>query len=128
MAVRFLVRALGNAAALWLAGAVVPGVTLRGLGPDLAAGLVLGLINALAWPLLFRLTFWLTLLTQGLFVLVLNAACLALAAWLVPGFEIEGPLAAGLAALLVSAVGWVLTRLLGDDREAALRRRDRPPR
>lgn len=128
MAVRFLVRALGNAAALWLAGTLVPGVTLRGLGPDVVAGVVLGAINALVWPLLFRLTFWLTLVTQGLFVLVLNAACLALAAWLVPGFEIDGPLAAGLAAVLVSAVGWVLTRVLGDDREQALRRRDRPPR
>ena len=55
-------------------------------------------------------------------------SCLALAAWVVPGFDVGGPVAAFLAALVVSAVGWVLAQVLGDDRELALRRRDRPPR
>jgi putative membrane protein len=112
--VGFILRVLVNAATIALAAALIPGMHLAGATPALLAGVVLGLINALVRPVLVILTFPLTLLTLGLFLLVLNGFCLALTAWLVPGFEIDGFLAAVLGALLVSVVSWVLTAFVSD--------------
>jgi putative membrane protein len=112
--VGFLVRVLVNAATIALAAALIPGIHLEGATPALLAGVVLGLINALVRPVLVVLTFPLTLLTLGLFLLVLNALCLAATAWLVPGFAVDGFLPAVLGALLVSVVSWVLTAFVND--------------
>ena len=110
----FIVRVLVNAAVIALAAALVPGLHLAGAMPALLAGLVLGLINALVRPVLVVLTLPLTLLTLGLFLLVLNGICLALTAWLVPGFDIDGFLPAVLGALVISVVSGVLTAFLSD--------------
>ena len=110
----FIVRVLVNAATIALAAAVVPGIRLEGATPALLAGVVLGLINALVRPVLVVLTFPLTLLTLGLFLLVLNGVCLAATAWLVPGFDLDGFLPAVLGALLISAVSWMLTAFVSD--------------
>ena len=109
-----LVRILVNAATIALAARVVPGIHLNGVGPALLAGLVLGLINALVRPVLVIVTFPLTLLTLGLFLLVLNGICLALTSWLVSGFDIDGFVPAVLGALVVSVVSWVLTAFVSD--------------
>ncbi len=110
----FIVRVLVNAATIALAAAVVPGIRLEGATPALLAGVVLGLINALVRPVLVVLTFPLTLLTLGLFLLVLNGVCLAATAWMVPGFDVDGLLPAVLGALLVSVVSWALTAFVSD--------------
>ncbi len=110
----FIVRVLVNAATIALAAAFVPGLHLEGAVPALLAGLVLGVINALVRPVLVILTLPLTLLTLGLFLLVLNGVCLALTAWLVPGFDIAGFLPAMLGALVISVVSWVLTAFVSD--------------
>lgn len=110
----FILRVLVNAAALYVAAWLVPGITLDGLGSTLAAGLVLGLVNAVVRPLLVVLTLPLTLLTLGLFLLVLNAVCLWLTAALVPGFAVRDFPSAFLAALVGSLVSWVLTAFLSD--------------
>jgi putative membrane protein len=107
--VGFIVRVLVNAATIALAAALIPGIHLDGPLPALLAGVVLGLVNALVRPVLVILTLPLTLLTLGLFLLVLNGLCLAMTAWLVPGFDIDGLLSAVLGALLVSVVSWALT-------------------
>jgi putative membrane protein len=112
--VGFLVRALVNAATIALAAALLPGIRLEGAWPALLAGLVLGLVNALVRPVLVILTLPLTLLTLGLFLLVLNGLCLALTAWLVPGLDIDGFLAAVLGALVISVVSWLLTAFVSD--------------
>ncbi|HEU4370918.1 MAG TPA: phage holin family protein [Methylomirabilota bacterium] len=78
------------------------------------AGLVLGLVNALVRPVLLVLTLPLTVLTLGLFLLVLNGLCLALTAWLVPGLDVDGLVPAGLGALVVSVVSWLLTAFVSD--------------
>jgi putative membrane protein len=104
-----LVRVVINTAALLLAAHVVTGVEVRSLPVALAAGLVLGLINAVVRPVLVFLTFPLTLLTLGLFLLVLNAFCVWLTSALVPGFTVRGVWPALLTALIVSAVSWVLS-------------------
>jgi putative membrane protein len=112
--VGFIVRVLVNAATIALAAAFVPGLRLDGAVPALLAGLVLGLINALVRPVLLVLTLPLTLITLGLFLLVLNGICLALTAWLVPGFDVEGFLPAMLGALVISVVSWILTAFVSD--------------
>jgi len=112
--VGFIVRVLVNAATIALAAALVPGIRLEGAMPALLAGVVLGLINALVRPVLVIVTFPLTLLTLGLFLLVLNGVCLAVTAWLVPGFDVDGLLPAVLGALLVSVVSWALTAFVSD--------------
>jgi len=103
-----------NAAALWVAASLIPGIALGGLGHTLLAALVLGIINAVVRPILIFLTLPITLVTLGLFIFVLNAFCLWLTSRLVPGFEVHGFGAAFLGALVISAVSWVLTAFLSD--------------
>jgi putative membrane protein len=110
----FLLRVLINAAALWVAASLIPGITLRDLTATLLAALVLGVINAIVRPILIFLTLPITLLTLGLFIFVLNAFCLWLTSRLVPGFVVEGFGAAFLGALVISAVSWVLTAFVSD--------------
>jgi len=87
---------------LWVVAKIVPGIEVAGVGHALLAGLVLGIINALIKPLLVILTLPITVLTLGLFLLVINALLLRLAAAIVPGFEVRGFGAAFLGALLLS--------------------------
>jgi putative membrane protein len=105
-----------NAAMIYLASQVVPGIALRGkpLWPALLAGLVLAFINAVVRPVLQIVTLPLTLLTLGLFLFVLNAFCLWLTSAVVPGFDIEGFRAAFFGALLISVVSWALTVFVSD--------------
>jgi putative membrane protein len=122
----FLIRVLVNAVAIWIAGAIVPGIQIRGLATILGAALVLGLINAIVRPVLLVLTFPLTLVTLGLFLFVLNAFCLWVTAALVKGFAVEGFWAAVLGALVVSAVSWAVNGFLSDRGEVVvITRRDR---
>lgn len=110
----FLVRVLIYAAAIYLAAVIVPGIEVSGLPTALGAGLVLGLINAVVRPVLVILTLPVTLLTLGLFLLVLNALCLWLTSVLVSGFAVQGFWAAVLGALVVSLVSWALTAFVSD--------------
>jgi putative membrane protein len=103
-----LVRFLVNAAALWVAARLVPGIEAGGVGSVLAIALVFGVLNALIKPFL----------TLGLFTLVVNAAMLMLTAWfggkLGIEFRVEGFWAAFLGALLVSIVSTLLSWLLSE--------------
>ena len=110
----FVIRVLLNAAAIWLASRIVPGITVDGATQILVAGLVLGLINALVRPVLVILTLPLTLVTLGLFLLVLNAFCLKLTSWLVTGLHVDGFWAVVLGAVVISLVSWVLTAFVSD--------------
>ena len=110
----FVIRVLINAAALWVAAALIPGIVLRGLRYTLLAALVLGVINAIVRPVLVFLTLPITLLTLGLFIFVLNAFCLWLTARLVPGFEVRGFVAALLGAIVISIVSWLVNAFVSD--------------
>jgi putative membrane protein len=110
----FILRVVVYALALLVAAHVVRGIGLDGLTSALVAGLVLGVVNAVVRPVLVVLTFPITLLTLGLFLLVLNAFCLWLVSVFVPGFHVVGFWAAFWGALLVSVVSWILTALISD--------------
>jgi putative membrane protein len=109
---RFLLRLLLNAVAVMFAAWFVPGIAVSSPGTALLAGAVLGLVNAVIRPILIILTLPFTLLTLGLFIFIVNAICLALVAWLVPGFTISGFWAALFGALVISLVSWLLSAIL----------------
>jgi putative membrane protein len=99
---RWLTLALG----IWVAVSLVPGISVESMGTLALAGLVLGLVNAILRPVLVLLTLPITLLTLGLFYLIVNGVAFALAAALVPGFRVETFGSAVLGSLIVSVVGW----------------------
>ena len=104
---RFLVRALIAAIGLWVADALIDGISFDSAAWLLGAAVVLGLINAFVRPLAVILTLPITMITLGLFLLVLNAGMLALAGWMLPGFHIAGFWPAFLGAIVVSLVSCV---------------------
>jgi len=83
----------------------LPGFHVEGWVPALIGSVVLAAINAVLKPVLFVLTLPFTILTLGLFLLVLNAFCLWLAQRLVPGFDIHGFLTTLLASIILALVG-----------------------
>ncbi len=107
MLIGFLVIWLVTALGLWLVTVIVPGVRVQSAGDLLLAALVLGAINAVIRPVLWVLTMPLTVLSFGLFALLINALMVRFAAVLVPGFEVatfgEALLAALIMALLAIA-------------------------
>lgn len=110
--ISFLVHWLVQAVALFVTVRLVSGVSVASYGVLAVAALVIGLVNALVRPVLTILSFPLTILTLGLFYLVVNGACFALAAALVPGFRVEGCGTAIIGALVMSIVGWLLGKVL----------------
>ena len=118
----FLIRAVVNALAIWLATEIVPGIEAGSVTTVVVAALVLGLVNAIVRPVLLVLTLPLTLVTLGLFLFVLNALCLWLTSAIVPGFEVRGFWPAFWGALIVSALSWVASSVSADLRCAPDRR------
>jgi putative membrane protein len=110
----FLLRVLANILAIVLAASIVPGIRLDGVLPAVAAGLLLGFVNAVVRPVLLILTLPITLVTLGLFLFVLNGVCLWLVAAVVKGFHVAGFWPAVLGALCVSVVSWIVTTLVSD--------------
>jgi putative membrane protein len=74
--------------AVLMAAYVIPGVTVAGWWTALVVAVVLGVLNTFLKPILLFLTFPVTVLTLGLFALVVNTALILLATWIVPGFAI----------------------------------------
>jgi len=109
----FLIRLAIGMLGLWVAQAIVPGVTITGLGTLALAALLLGLANAVVRPLLVILTLPITLLTLGLFLLVVNAAVLALVAAMLDEFTIAGFWPALLGSCVVSLVSWLASGWIG---------------
>jgi len=110
----FLLRAVIAAIGLWIASRYVPGVHIDNVETLLLAGLLLGVVNAIVRPIAFILTLPITVLTLGLFLLVLNAAMVALVAWILPGFHLHGGLKAALLTwLIVWMTGLVGSLLIG---------------
>lgn len=104
----FLIHWVVVAIALWVTAYLVPGVTISSWTSLAIAALVLGFVNAIVKPVLVILTLPITILTLGLFYLVVNAIAFGLAAALVPGFSVAGPVAAIVGALVTSLVSWFI--------------------
>ncbi|HEX4714701.1 MAG TPA: phage holin family protein [Ktedonobacteraceae bacterium] len=116
----FLIRLLVNAAALWVATRIVPGVTYSGeLLPFLGVALVFGIVNAFIGPVVKLLALPLIIVTLGIFALVINGLLLWLTSSLSEslglGFHVSGFWAALFGSLVVSIVSTLLWMLIGQD-------------
>ena len=109
----FLMRAAISALGLWVASELLGGLTFDTPAKLILSAIVLGVVNAVVRPLAFILTLPITIVTLGLFLLVLNAGMVALVAWLVPGFQVSGFWTAVGAALIVSLVSWAASSVIG---------------
>lgn len=107
MIIGFLFLWLLTAVGLWVVTGIVPGVRICSPGGLWTAALVLGLVNAFIRPLLWLLTLPLTLLTFGLFALVINALMIKLTAALVTDLEVDGFVPALLAAVVMSLLALI---------------------
>lgn len=110
----FLVRTLICAGGLWLASRVLPGMRFDTDVTLLLAAVLLGLVNAIVRPLLVVLTFPITVLTLGLFLLVVNAAMLGLVSWLLDGFRLADFGTALAGSIIVGLTGWVGSWFIGN--------------
>ncbi|MDQ1832314.1 phage holin family protein [Massilia scottii] len=109
---RLLLTWLINAAALLALPFLMSSVEVTNMGTALVAALVLGLVNTLIRPVLVLLTLPVTLLSMGLFILVINALLFWAVANLVGGFQVAGFWSAFIAAILYSIISWALSTLL----------------
>jgi putative membrane protein len=117
----FLLRAAFASLGLWLATTVLSGLVFRDVQTLIIAALLLGVMNAVVRPLIIMLTLPITVLTMGLFLLVVNAAMLGLVASLLDGFSIRSFGTALAASLIVSLCTAVASALMGGIRIQVIR-------
>jgi len=103
---------LVGALALWLVAQIVPGIEIQGFGAALAGTIVIAIVNGTLGIVLKFLAFPLTLLTLGLFLLVIDAFLLKLASLFTPGFRVRGFFSALLGSLALSILTWILRRII----------------
>jgi putative membrane protein len=109
----FLIRVAIVAVGLWMATVWVPGVGIDSPSTLILAGLLLGIVNSIVRPIAIVLTLPITIATLGLFLLVINAAMVALVAWMLPGMHVAGFGAAFWTAVVVSLVSIVGSWFIG---------------
>ena len=107
----FLINLLINGLAVYITAHVLPGVSVDSFVTAIIVSVVLALVNTFIKPILFILTLPATILTLGLFTLVINALMVFLVATFVPGFHVNGFWSALFFSLILSLVGWVLRGL-----------------
>lgn len=116
--IRFIIQALVTMAGLWLSAQVVRGVEFTSTGSLIAAAIILGLVNAFVRPILVVLTFPITVVTLGLFLLVVNAAMIGLTSIFLGGFVVDGLWAGIGAAIVTGVVSWIAGAFIGGGEEA----------
>ena len=111
---RFIVQFLVTCFGLWLSSRVLDGVDFLSSGSLLTAALLLGIANAVVRPVLTFVTFPLTIVTFGLFLLVVNATMIGLVASLLGGFVVDGMWAGIGAAVVTGIVSWFAGWFIGE--------------
>ena len=113
--IRFLLRACFAALGLWIASRIVPGIHISSWQSLALCALLLGVINAIVRPIVVFFTLPFTIITLGLFLLVVNGLMLGLAAMFFRGVGVHGLWAAILGALVISITSWIGSVVLGGD-------------
>ncbi len=111
---QIIVALILNALALVITTYIVPGVKVADFTTAILAGIVLGLVNTFIKPILELITLPITIITLGLFAFVINAVMLFIAAAVVPGFMVDGWIAAILGSIVLSIVSTALSMLVKD--------------
>ncbi|HEY3697220.1 phage holin family protein [Phenylobacterium sp.] len=114
MLAKFLIRVIFAAIGLAIAAHLVPGVSYDTITTLAVAAVLLGVVNALVRPVVFVLTLPLTIVTLGLFLLVVNAAMIGLVASFLKGFTVDGLVPGMLAAIVTGITSWIGQLLLRD--------------
>jgi putative membrane protein len=109
----FLVRLVIAAFGLWLADQLLGGIRIEGNATLLLAALLYGVVNAVVRPVAILLTLPITVVTLGLFLLVVNAAMFGLVAALLDGFRVAGLGSALLGSIIVGITGWIASWYIG---------------
>ncbi len=109
----FVVRMLITALGLWIASLIVRSMHFANFWTLLGAAVLLGVMNAVVRPLVLLLTLPITILTLGLFLLVVNAAMLGLVAAILPGFSLGGFFPAVFASIIVGVTSWLASWFIG---------------
>ena len=108
----FLIKLLLSAVAVVIGAYVIPGVTVNGYVTALIVALIMSLLNVTVKPLLTILTIPITILTLGLFLLVINVIMIYITDALISGFSVSGFLPALFFSLVVSLVNWLFDSML----------------
>lgn len=103
-----IISIICNAIGLYIVASFIPGITVDSTTTLIIAAIVIGLVNSFLKPILQVISLPISILTLGLFALVINAFCLGIAAFLVPGFHIDGIITAIIAALALSIISTIL--------------------
>lgn len=104
----FILQLLLTALAAFLAAKLTPGVNITSYWTAIILALVLGLLDVFVKPILEFISIPVTLLTLGLFMLVINAFIILLASWIISSFQVSGFWAALLYSIIFSVVSWLL--------------------
>lgn len=99
---------------LWIADLLLAGIRFDGAGSLFLAAALLGVVNAIVRPIVILLTLPVTLLTLGLFLLVINGGMILLVAWIMPTFHVAGLSSAIPASIIVGLTAWVANSYVGD--------------
>ncbi len=105
---RFLLKLLVSSLAVFFGAWILPGVYLSGFPTAILVALIMGFLNAFLKPILVILTIPITLVTFGLFLLVINAVIILLVDSALDGFEVKSFLTAVLYSILISFITWIL--------------------
>jgi putative membrane protein len=116
MLAKFIVRAIFGALGLWLSSVLVAGVHFSDNTSLILAAVLLGIVKAVVRPVVCVLTLPITVVTLGLFLLIVNAAMIGLVAWLLSGFQVNGLIPGVLAAVITGVTSWIGGMILRDDR------------
>lgn len=108
----YALSVLATALALLVVDFILPGLVISGFPTAILAGIVIGIVNGLIRPVLFILSLPITILTLGLFALVVNGLSLWLASLITPGFSVSGFWAFIFGPILLSMVSTTLNRFL----------------
>jgi len=111
---KFIAKLLISALSIGLAAYIVPGIHVDTLLTLLIAAFLFGILNAVLRPVLVILTLPVTIVTFGLFLLILNALILALVAWILPGFTIASFGSACIGWLVIVVTSWIAAKLVGE--------------
>lgn len=111
----FLLKLILSALAVVIGAYIIPGVSVNGFISALIVAIVLGLLNASLKPLLVILTIPVTVITLGLFLLVINVIVIYVADWFVGGFHVTGFIPALLFSFVLTVLNWLFDSFLAKD-------------
>lgn len=110
---QFLITWIVTAVSLLITAYLLPGIAIKGIVAAAIGAIVLGLVNAIVRPILVFFTLPLTILTLGLFLLVVNAISFSLVAYFTPGFQVNSLLDALFGSIILSFVSGFLSKIIG---------------